>query len=326
MTQKTIVEAINEALMQAMEQDETIVMLGEDVGTNGGVFRATDRLKETYGEVRVMDTPLAESAIIGTAVGMSINGLKPIAEIQFFGFAYEAMDQIVNQAARMRYRSKSRYNAPIVIRSPYGGNVNTPELHADSLEASYSHSPGLKIVMPSSPYDAKGLLLSAIQDPDPVLFLEPMSIYRSIREEVPDDMYEVPIGKAKIVQEGTDVTVVSWGPPVILINQIITKMKDENISIELIDLRTVAPLDIESIVASVEKTERLLIVHEAVKTNGIGAEIAALVADRAILSLVAPIKRVTGYDSPYPAGTIEKQWMPNEQRIVAAIEELLTYN
>ncbi|WP_010287313.1 alpha-ketoacid dehydrogenase subunit beta [Kurthia massiliensis] len=324
MTTKTIVQAINEALFLAMEQED-IVILGEDVGKNGGVFRVTDGLQEKYGEMRVIDTPLAESGIIGTAVGMSLNGLRPIAEIQFFGFIYEAMDQIVSQATRMRYRSNGRFSAPIVIRSPYGAGVNTPELHADSVEAIFSHSPGMKIVMPSNPYDAKGLLLAAIADPDPVLYLEPMSIYRSIKEEVPDEAYTVALGEANVVTEGSDVTIVAWGPPVVWLQKIVTQYAEKGISIELIDLRTVAPIDIETIVKSVEKTERLCIVHEAVKTNGIGAEIAALVSERAIFSLLGPIKRVAGFDSPYPAGTIEKDWMPNPSRVQTAIEELLTY-
>lgn len=324
MTTKTIVQAINEALFLAMEQED-VVILGEDVGENGGVFRVTDGLQEKYGEMRVIDTPLAESGIIGTAVGMSLNGLRPIAEIQFFGFIYEAMDQIVSQATRMRYRSNGRFSAPIVIRSPYGAGVNTPELHADSVEAIFSHSPGMKIVMPSNPYDAKGLLLAAINDPDPVLYLEPMSIYRSIKEEVPDEAYTVALGEANVVTEGSDVTIVAWGPPVVWLQKIVTQYAEKGISIELIDLRTVAPIDIETIVKSVEKTERLCIVHEAVKTNGIGAEIAALVSERAIFSLLGPIKRVAGFDSPYPAGTIEKDWMPNPSRVQAAIDELLTY-
>lgn len=324
MTMKTIVQAINEALFLAMEHED-VVILGEDVGTNGGVFRVTDGLKEKYGDMRVIDTPLAEAGIIGTAVGMSINGLRPIAEIQFFGFIYEAMDQIVSQATRMRYRSNGRFHAPIVIRSPYGAGVNTPELHADSVEAIFSHSPGMKIVMPSNPYDAKGLLLAAIEDPDPVLFLEPMSIYRSVKDEVPDEAYTVPLGEANVVCEGSDMTIVSWGPPVVWLQKIVKEYADKGVSIELIDLRTVAPLDIHTIVKSVEKTERLCIVHEAVKTNGIGAEIAALVSERAIFSLVGPIKRVAGFDSPYPAGTIEKDWMPNPTRVVAAIDELMTY-
>ena len=321
-----MVQAINEALHLAMSDDQSVIVLGEDVGTNGGVFRVTDGLKQKFGDMRVIDTPLAESAIIGTAVGMSVNGLKPIAEIQFLGFIYEAMDQIVSQATRMRFRSSGRFHAPLVIRSPYGGNVNTPELHADSLEAIFSHSPGIKIVMPSSPYDAKGLLLAAIRDPDPVLFLEPMSIYRSIKEEVPDEIYYETIGEGKIVREGKDITIVSWGPPIHFLKQLVDDFQRKEIFIELIDLRTVAPLDIDLIVQSVEKTERLIIVHEAVKTNGIGAEIAALVAERAIFSLVAPILRVTGHDSPYPPGTLEKAWLPSKKRVEEAVLNILNFN
>lgn len=325
MSEKTMIQAISEALQLEMERDERIVLLGEDIGKNGGVFRATESLVEKYGKERVIDTPLAESAIIGSAVGMSLNGLRPVAEIQFFGFIYEAMDQMASQAARMRYRSAGRFHVPMVVRSPYGGGVRTPELHSDSLEALFSHTPGLKVVMPSTPYDAKGLLIAAIRDEDPVLFLEPMKLYRTIKEEVPDGVYEVPIGKAIVVKEGFHATIVGFGPVMPLLKQMVHEYEKEHISLELIDLRTIAPIDMETIFTSVRKTERLLIVHEAVKTSGIGSEIAALVSEHCLFSLSAPIMRVTGLDTPYPVGTIEDEWLPNPIRIKAAIEELLSY-
>ena len=326
MTEMTMVQAINQTLELALEKDPTVVLLGEDVGTNGGVFRVTDGLIHKFGKDRIIDTPLAESAIIGTAFGMSMNGLKPIAEIQFMGFIYEAMDQISSQVARIRSKSAGRFNAPLVIRSPYGGGVRAPELHSDSLEALFSHTPGLKVVMPSNAYDAKGLLLAALEDEDPVLFLEPMKLYRAFKEEVPDHPYTIPIGKASTLIEGNDITIVSWGPPIILLKKIVQIYKQKGISIELIDLRTIAPLDIETIVKSVTKTERLVIVHEAVKTNGVGAEIAALISERAIFSLVAPIIRVTGFDSPYPVTTVEEEWLPNLERISDAIDQIMTYD
>ncbi len=325
MPSMTMLQAINQTLESEMMDNPNIVLLGQDVGKNGGVFRVTEGLQEKLGKNRVIDTPLAESAIIGTAVGMAMSSMQVVAEIQFFGFIYEAMDQIASQAARMRYKTAGRYTVPIVIRSPYGGGVRTPELHSDSLEALFSHTPGLKIVMPSNPYDAKGLLISAIKDEDPVLFLEPMKLYRAFKQEVPIENYEIPIGKANIVKEGFHATVVSWGPPIPLLTAIIEEYKKQDIHLELIDLRTVAPLDIDTILKSVEKTERLMIVHEAVKTNGIGAEIAALIAEKGVFSLAAPILRITGYDTPYPVGTIEDEWLPNKQRIIDGIHQLLSY-
>ena len=279
MAQLTMVEAITDAMRLEMEKDERIIVLGEDVGKNGGVFRATDGLQAQFGVNRVMDTPLAESAIVGTSVGMAVNGLRPIAEIQFLGFIYETMDQIAAQAARLRFRSAGRFTAPIVIRSPYGGGVKTPELHSDSLEALFVHTPGLKVVMPSNPYDAKGLLISAIRDENPVLFLEPMKLYRAFKMDVPEEAYTIPIGKAKVVREGVDVTIVSWGPPVLIAKQVAEEVEKKGISVEVIDLRTLQPIDIDTIIASVEKTSRLIVVHEAVKSAGVGGEIAALVSE-----------------------------------------------
>ncbi|MFA8438162.1 alpha-ketoacid dehydrogenase subunit beta [Pueribacillus sp. YX66] len=325
MAQLTMVEAITEAMRLEMENDERIIVLGEDVGKNGGVFRATDGLQAQFGANRVMDTPLAESAIIGTSIGMAVNGLRPIAEIQFLGFVYETMDQIAAQAARLRFRSAGRFTAPIVIRSPYGGGVKTPELHSDSLEALFVHTPGLKVVMPSNPYDAKGLLISAIREEDPVLFLEPMKLYRAFKMEVPEEVYEVPIGKANVVKEGVDVTIVAWGPPVLLAKLVAEEAEKKGISVEVIDLRTVQPIDIDTIIASVEKTSRLIVAHEAVKSAGVGGEIAALVSEYGLFSLAAPIMRVTGYDTPYPVPMIEDDWLPTAPRLIAAIEHVMQY-
>lgn len=320
----TMIEAINLALRQAMEKDERVLLLGEDIGKNGGVFRVTDGLMDSFGEKRVVDTPIAESGIVGAAIGLATRGLLPIAEIQFFGFIYQAMDQMAGQAARMHFRSGGVLNVPMVVRSPYGGGVGTPELHSDSLESLFLHSPGLKIVMPSTPYDAKGLLTSAIQDENPVLFLEPMKLYRTLKEEVPEEAFTIPIGEAKVVTEGTDVTVISWGPPVHLVKSVAQKMNQEkNISIEVLDLRTIAPLDETAIIQSVEKTGRAVIVHEAVKTGGVGAEIAALISEKAVYSLESPIRRVAGFDTPYPFASIENEWLPTTERIEQSITEVL---
>jgi len=321
----TMIEAINQALNQEMEKDHRVIVLGEDVGINGGVFRATEGLYNRFGPNRVFDTPLAESGIIGSAIGLAVNGMKPVAEIQFLGFIYETMDQICAQAARIRFRSAGRYTAPIVIRSPYGGGVKTPELHSDSLEALFAHTPGLKVVVPSNPYDAKGLLISAIRDDNPVLFLEPMKLYRAFKSEVPEEPYSIQIGTAKILKEGKHVTIVSWGALIPVVCKITEQLEEQGIEIEVIDLRTIQPLDIDTIVSSVEKTNRLIIVHEAIKTGGVGAEIAALVNERAFFSLAAPIMRITGYDSPYPVPSMEDDWLPNEDRIIEEIQNIITY-
>ncbi len=325
MAKLTIIQAINQALAQAMEQDPRVLVLGEDVGKNGGVFRATDGLLERFGEQRVVDTPLAESAIVGSSVGLAIGGMRPVAEIQFFGFIYETMDQIGTQAARIRFRSQGRYHVPLVIRAPYGGGVRTPEIHSDSIEAFFAHSPGIKVVTPSTPHDAKGLLLAAIQDPDPVLFIEPMRLYRAFREEVPDEWYEVPIGKARIAKEGEQVTVIAWGPMVPVAEQAAVQALESGISVEVIDLRTLSPLDLETITASVQKTGRAVVVHEAVRSGGLGAEVAAAIQEHAFLSLEAPIMRVTGYDTPFPVPSVEDLWLPDTGRVVAAIQAVMHY-
>jgi len=326
MPSMTMIQAINQGLRTAMQQDSCVVMLGEDVGKNGGVFRATDGLQAEFGENRVFDTPLAESGIVGASVGLAVNGMKPVAEIQFLGFIYETMDQIASQAARLRFRSQGRYHVPMVIRAPFGGGVRTPELHADSLEALFLHTPGLKVVMPSTPYDAKGLLLAAIQDPDPVLFLEPMNLYRAWREEVPEAYYEVPIGQAKIVHKGDDITLVAWGPTVPMALEAAQQMQEHHkVSCEVIDLRTIAPMDTETVLTSVQRTGRAVIIHEAVKHGGAGAEVISQIQEHAFLSMQAPVLRVTGYDTPYPAPSIEDFWLPSVARIMDAVHKTVSY-
>jgi len=322
MAELTLVQAINLTLAQEMESDDRVVILGEDVGKNGGVFRVTEGLQERFGEDRVVDTPLAESGIVATAIGLAMNGMRPVPEIQFDGFLGPAYDQIVHHAGRYRTRSRGAITAPMTIRVPVGGGIHAPELHSDSPEAIYAHHPGIKVVMPSSPYDAKGLLLSAIRDPDPVMFFEPKRIYRAFREEVPEDDYTVPIGKAKVIEEGEDVTVVSWGAPVI---QCIKAMDEVESSVELIDLRTIYPWDIETVVESVSKTGRCVVVHEAARTAGYGAEIATTIQERCFLHLEAPVQRVTGFDTVMPYYKLEMDYLPEAPRIVEAIDACAAY-
>ncbi|MHC5003061.1 MAG: alpha-ketoacid dehydrogenase subunit beta, partial [Planctomycetota bacterium] len=297
MANLTLVQAINLALIQEMEEDDRVIILGEDVGRNGGVFRVTEGLHQRFGGDRVVDTPLAESGIIGTSIGLAMAGLRPVPEIQFEGFLGPAFDQICTHAARMRTRTRGAYTVPLTIRVPVGGGIHAPELHSDSPEAFYAHQPGLKVVMPASPYDAKGLLISAIRDPDPVIFFEPKRIYRAFREEVPEDEYTIPIGEARIVTEGDQLTLISWGASVI---QCMTAVDHSELSVELIDLRTIYPLDMATIEASVRKTGRVVIVHEAPKTAGFGAEIAARVMEHCFLHLEAPVQRVAGFDTIMP--------------------------
>jgi len=322
MANLTLVQAINLALIQEMEADDRVILLGEDVGKNGGVFRVTEGLHGRFGGDRVVDSPLAESGIIGTAIGLAMAGLRPVPEIQFEGFLGPAYDQICTHAARMRTRTRGAYTCPLTIRVPVGGGIHAPELHSDSPESIYVHTPGLKVVMPSSPYDAKGLLISAIRDPDPVIFFEPKRIYRAFREEVPEDEYTIPIGKARVVSEGDDLTIISWGASVI---QCMTAIEKSSRSVELIDLRTLYPLDIETIKASAAKTGRVVIVHEAPKTAGLGAEIASLIMEHCFLSLEAPIQRVTGFDTIMPYYKLELEYLPNDETIGKAIEEIVAY-
>lgn len=323
----TMVQAIGDAMRVAMEADKNVVVFGEDVGPNGGVFRVTDGLYDKFGENRVFDTPLAESAIIGHAVAMAAVGMKPIAEIQFMGFIFEAMDQIASQAGRMRSRSGGRFNVPMVLRTPFGGGVKTPELHSDSLESLFMHSPGWKIAIPSNPYDAKGMLLSAIDDPDPVLFMESMPLYRSIKQEVPEESYKVPLGEAHVVKEGTDATIITYGNMVRVSQKAVEQLeKERGISIEVLDLRTVIPLDMDAIAKSVEKTGRVVVVTEHVRTGGAASEIITRINERSILHVKAPIQRVTGMDTPYPISSLEDEWLPTPKRIQKALIDVLDFD
>jgi pyruvate dehydrogenase E1 component beta subunit len=322
MANLTLVQAINLALIQEMEKDDRVILLGEDVGANGGVFRVTEGLHKRFGGHRVVDTPLAESGIIGTSIGLAMNGLRPIPEIQFEGFLGPAYDQICTHAARFRTRTRGAITVPLTIRVPVGGGIHAPELHSDSPEAIYAHTPGLKVVMPSSPYDAKGLLISAIRDPDPVIFFEPKRIYRAFREEVPEDEYTVPIGKCRVVKEGDEITMISWGASVV---QCMNAIEQSGRSIELIDLRTISPLDLDTIEASVNKTGRCVIVHEAPKTCGLGAEIATSIMERCFLSLEAPVQRVAGFDTVMPYYKLELEYLPDAERIGKAINEIAAY-
>jgi pyruvate dehydrogenase E1 component beta subunit len=320
-----MVEAINLALREEMERNSRVVVLGEDVGREGGVFRITDGLQERFGADRVVDTPLAESGIVGTAFGLAVYGLLPIAEIQFEGFLYPCLDQINNHIGRIRNRSRGRFTCPLVIRTPYGGGIHAPEHHSDSPEAILAHIPGIKVVIPSTPYEAKGLLLSSIRDPDPVIFMEPKRIYRAIREEVPEGDYAIPLGKARLVQEGKDVTVVAWGAMVREVLNAAEQLKGDKIELEIIDLRTISPIDTETIITSIRKTGRGVIVHEAPKTCGLGAEIIALVNEKALLSLQAPVERVTGFDIPFPLMKTEHYYLPNPKRIVMAVKKVMSF-
>ena len=322
MANLNMVQAINLALIQEMEKDERVLLLGEDVGNNGGVFRVTEGLQKRFGAKRVVDTPLAESGIIGTAIGLAMGGLRPVPEIQFEGFLGPAYDQICSHAARMRTRTRGAFPVPLTIRVPVGGGIHAPELHSDSPEAIYAHTPGLQVVMPSSPYDAKGLLVAAIRDPDPVIFFEPKRIYRAFREEVPEDEYVLPIGKARTVCEGNDLTIVSWGASVIQCMQAIEKSGK---SIELIDLRTIYPFDAEAVEASVRKTGRCVIVHEAPLTGGFGAEISSRIMERCFLHLEAPVQRVAGFDTIMPYYKLELDYMPDTARIGRAIDDVMAY-
>jgi pyruvate dehydrogenase E1 component beta subunit len=325
MAKLNMVEAINLALREEMERDPRIIVLGEDVGREGGVFRVTDGLQEKFGPDRVVDTPLAEAGIVGTAFGLAVYGLRPIAEIQFEGFLYPCLDQINNHISRIRNRSRGRFTCPLVIRTPYGGGIHAPEHHSDSPEAILAHIPGIKVVIPSTPLEAKGLLLSAIRDPDPVIYMEPKRIYRAIREEVPEGDHPIPLGKARLVQEGKDVTIVAWGAMVREALNAAEQLKGDKIEAEIIDLRTISPMDAETIITSIRKTGRGVIVHEAPKTCGPGAEIIALINEKALLSLQAPVERVTGFDIPVPLMKTEHYYLPNPKRIILAVKKVMSF-
>ncbi|MGD9790711.1 MAG: alpha-ketoacid dehydrogenase subunit beta [Phycisphaerales bacterium] len=320
----TLVDAINEALAQEMERDDRVVVLGEDVGLNGGVFRVTEGLQKLFGPQRVIDTPLAESGIMGTSIGLAMNGMRPVCEIQFEGFLGPAYDQLVNHAARFRTRTRGAITIPMVVRVPWGGGIHAPELHSDSPEAIYAHSPGLKVLCPSTPTDAKGMLTAAIRDPDPVVFFEPKHVYRSFREQVPEEQYEIPIGQAKVISEGTDITIVTWGAMVFQCLKAMDAMP-EDVSVELIDLRTISPLDTDTIIESVKKTGRCVVVHEAAKTCGLGAEIATRLQENCFLHLRAPVQRVTGFDVIMPYYKLELDYIPNADKVAEAVTQCLAY-
>ncbi|MGE8205049.1 alpha-ketoacid dehydrogenase subunit beta [Heyndrickxia sp. NPDC080065] len=325
-TQKlSLVQAVTDGLRTVMKDQEEVIVLGEDVGKNGGVFRATEGLQQEFGEDRVIDTPLSEAGIVGTAIGLAINGFVPVVEMQFLGFIYPAFEQIMSHATRIRMRTMSRFHVPLVIRAPYGAGVKAPEIHSDSVEVLFTHMPGIKVVCPSNPYDAKGLLISSIEDPDPVLFLEPMRSYRAFKDEVPTDKYTIEIGKANRLKEGEDVTLIAWGAMVPLVMKAAEKIEEKNIQCDVIDLRTLYPLDREMISESVQKTGRVVIVHEAHATSGLGADIISLIQDTSFLYLKAPIQRVTGFDVPVPFYTLEKHYLPNEDRIIEAINKAVFF-
>ncbi|MET3696449.1 pyruvate dehydrogenase E1 component beta subunit [Bacillus oleivorans] len=317
----TMVQAITDGMRTMLRENENVLVLGEDVGKNGGVFRATDGLQAEFGEDRVIDTPLSESGIVGVSIGMAMNGLLPIAEIQFLGFIYPAYEQIMTHATRMRMRTKGIYTVPLVIRAPYGAGVRAPEIHSDSVETLFTHMPGIKVVCPSTPYDAKGLLIASMEDPDPVLFMEPMRCYRSSREDVPEEKYSIEIGKAKTFQTGEDVTVITWGAMVPICQQAVKSAEEKGISCELIDLRTLYPLDRDAISQSVQKTGRVVIVHEAHATGGVSNDVMAIINDTSFLYLKAPIQRVTGFDVPVPFFALEDHYLPTPKRVLKAITD-----
>jgi len=325
MAQMTMIQAITDAMHNELKNDENVLVFGEDVGKNGGVFRATEGLQKEFGEHRVFDTPLAESAIGGLSIGLATQGFRPVPEIQFFGFLYEVMDSINGQMARMRYRSGNTFNAPITVRSPFGGGVQTPELHADSLEGLVAQQPGLKVIIPSTPYDAKGLLISAIRDNDPVIFLEHMKLYRSFREEVPEEEYAIEIGKADVKREGKDITLIAYGAMVHTCLKAAAELEEKGIDAEVIDLRTVSPIDIETIIASVEKTNRAIVVQEAQRQAGVAANIVAEIQERAILHLEAPVLRVTAPDTVYPFAAAEDLWLPDYKDIIEKTEAAMNF-
>ncbi|MCC7345328.1 MAG: alpha-ketoacid dehydrogenase subunit beta [Deltaproteobacteria bacterium] len=324
MDKLTLVQAVNRALLIAMQEDPDVVLLGQDVGKAGGVFRATEGLQERFGKERVLDTPLAEAAIVGCAVGMALYGIKPVAELQFSGFAYQAFHQIEQHVSRYRNRTRGEYPLPMVIRMPYGGGIRAFEHHSESREAYYAHTPGLKVVIPSTPSDALGLLRAAIRDPDPVIFMEPKKIYRSLKEEIPADAPLVPLGRAKLVKSGEDLTLISYGAMMPVALEAAEQLGGDP-SIEVLDLRTLKPLDEATLVASVRKTGRAVVVHEAPRGLGMGAEISAMLMERAFLSLKAPVARVTGYDVQMPYYQLENYYMPSVARVAQALRDTLSY-
>ena len=322
MTERNLAQAVNDALDLALA-DPAVVLLGEDVGRTGGVFRVSDGLVDKHGSDRVIDTPVAESGIVGAAFGMAVAGMRPIAEIQFMGFSYPAYDQIVSHVSRIRNRSRHRFTAPMVIRIPYGAGIGAAEHHSESTEAIYAHIPGLKVVVPSTPYDAKGLLLAAVADPDPVVFLEPIRLYRSVKGEVPDDRYEVPLGAAAIVAEGDDVTLIGYGAMMREIREAVAVLAERGVAATAVDLRSLTPLDVDAVVDAVRHTGRAVVVHEAPRTAGFGAELAAQIQEHALYDLLAPVERVTGWDTVVPLRRAEHHYVPSVARIVEAVDRTM---
>jgi 2-oxoisovalerate dehydrogenase E1 component beta subunit len=323
--QMTMIQAINDGMRLMLEEDNRTIILGEDIGKNGGVFRATEGLQEKFGADRVVDTPLSEAGIIGASIGLAVNGFRPVAEIQFLGFIYPAYEQIMTHVSRIRMRSMSNFTVPMVIRAPYGAGIRAPEIHSDSTEILFTHMPGIKVVCPSNPYDAKGLLIAAMEDPDPVLVLETMKHYRSKREEVPVEKYTVEIGKGKIVREGADVTLIAWGAMVSIAEKAAELAEKKGMSCEIIDLRTLYPIDRDIIAQSVQKTTRAVIIHEAHNTGGLGNDIVSIINDTAFLYLRAPIERVTGFDVHVPFFTLEEHYLPTPARVLEGIEKVVHF-
>ncbi|RDW18423.1 alpha-ketoacid dehydrogenase subunit beta [Oceanobacillus arenosus] len=325
MAQMTMIQAITDAMRNELKNDENVLVFGEDVGQNGGVFRATEGLQKEFGEDRVFDTPLAESGIGGLAIGLALEGYRPVPEIQFFGFVFEVMDSVAGQMNRLRFRTGGTKNAPITVRAPFGGGVHTPEMHSDSLEGLIAQTPGIKVVIPSTPYEAKGLLISSIRDNDPVVFLEHMKLYRSFREEVPEEEYTIELGKAAVKREGKDVTVVAYGAMVHSSLKAAEELEKEGIDVEVIDLRTVSPVDYDTVIESVNKTGHAVVVQEAQRQAGIAANIVAEIQERAILHLEAPVLRVTAADTVYPFSEAEDVWLPSHQDIVEKIKAVVNF-
>lgn len=324
MPEMNLVQAIQQGLATAMRQDPNVVVMGEDVGRLGGVFRVTQGLRDEFGADRVLDTPLSETGILGTAVGMALHGMRPVSEIQFADFIYPGFDQLVSEASKYRYRTAGEFHVPMVVRTPYGGGIRGGQYHSQSPESLFIHTAGLKVVCPSNPHDAKGLLLSAIRDDDPVVFFEPKRVYRAVKMDVPEEAYEIPLSEAKVVRPGADVTCVAWGAMLYEAFAAAEAVSSEDIDVEVLDLRTLWPLDLDAIVQSVKKTGRLVVVHEAPKTCGYGGELVALVTERAFLHLEAPPRRVTGWDTPFPL-THEHEYLPLQHRIVPALRETARY-
>lgn len=325
MTIMNMVQAINSALQCEMRADERVVVLGEDVGVDGGVFRVTEGLLQRFGSERVIDTPLAELGLVGCSIGMAVAGLRPVCEIQFSGFLPPAFDQLLSHASRIRNRSRGAYSVPMVVRTPYSGGIHAPEHHSESMETVYTAIPGIKVVIPSTPYDAKGLLISSIRDNDPVLFMEPKRVYRLLKEEVPEEAYALELGKANVVSNGNDLTIISWGAMMRYAREAASVLEKSSVSAEVIDVRTCSPLDTDTIISSVKKTGRCIVVHEGPRTCGLGAEISAEICEKALLSLEAPVLRVTGFDTPFPLYRLEDYYLPNTQRILHAAKKIMEY-